>query len=214
MSNAPFQSSAGGGAPCVTRTTTALLDGLNDSGDQESWQEFDRRYRPIILAVARRLGLSESDAADAAQETLVHFIRDYRAGSFDRSPGRLGHWICGIARHRIADMQRAAGARAARRGESALAGLPADREMDRLWDEACRREMLVRAIDELRRTQRAGEKSLAVLDLLFVRQLTPAQVAAELDVPVQSVYVMKSRLAERLRVLLRSQESLFEEPKL
>ena len=60
----------------LTRTTTALLEGLLEQTNDETWREFDARYRPIIVAFARRVGLGETDAADVAQETLLRFVRE------------------------------------------------------------------------------------------------------------------------------------------
>jgi RNA polymerase sigma factor (sigma-70 family) len=198
----------------MTRTSTALLNGLFDPADSRSWSEFDARYRSIILAVARGMGLSDPDAADAAQDTILQFIRDYRAGRFDRGRGRLRHWIIGIARHRIADVHR----RAAMKGRGvsdAACGEACDHSSDphrleELWEQAWRRETLARAVETLRHTL-TGEKSLDVLELLFVRGCSPAQSAAALGVTVQDVYVHKSRLAARLRELVAEQERLFEE---
>ena len=90
--------------PARTHTTTALLAALHDLSDQPAWREFEGRYAPIISGVARRMGLSESDSQDVMQETMLQFIRDYRAGKYDRTRGRLRSWIIGIARHRIADI--------------------------------------------------------------------------------------------------------------
>ena len=42
----------------LTRTTTALLDGLHDPGDDAVWSEFDRRYRPILVRRAAGRGVA------------------------------------------------------------------------------------------------------------------------------------------------------------
>ncbi|MCJ7543287.1 MAG: hypothetical protein MUP47_01770 [Phycisphaerae bacterium] len=48
----------------ITRTSTELLEGIKDPSNRAAWSELDRRYRPLILAVARRLGLGHDDAED------------------------------------------------------------------------------------------------------------------------------------------------------
>ena len=55
----------------LTRPTTALLEALLDPADDEIWQDFDRRYRPILIAFARRLGLPDEDAA---HDTLLRIL--------------------------------------------------------------------------------------------------------------------------------------------
>ena len=89
-----------------TTTTTQLLEALFGPGEEAVWREFDARYRPIIFAFARELGVAAEDAADVAQQTLTEFLRDYRAGKYDRRRGRLRAWIIGIARHRVLDTLR------------------------------------------------------------------------------------------------------------
>ncbi len=88
------------------KTTTALLEALHDPACEQVWQEFDGRYRPVIIALALHLGLRHDEASEVAQETLSQFVRDYLAGRYDRGRGRLRSWILGIARHRILDVQR------------------------------------------------------------------------------------------------------------
>ena len=100
-------------------TTSALLDGLLEPGNEAIWREFDGRYRPIIFAFTRKLGLDESDAADVAQEAMLRFVQEYRAGKYDRQRGRLRSWIIGIVKYRAADLQRSGAKHRERRGESA-----------------------------------------------------------------------------------------------
>ena len=78
-------------------TTTALLRGLKNAEDAEAWAELEARVRPIVFALARRMGLDGNAAADVAQETLVTFLCLYRDGRYERERGRLGSWIVGIA---------------------------------------------------------------------------------------------------------------------
>jgi len=42
-----------------TQTTTKLLEELKDEANADAWNEFDTRYRPILIGFARRLGLGE-----------------------------------------------------------------------------------------------------------------------------------------------------------
>lgn len=101
-------------------TTTALLDSLKDPSNAPIWDEFDARYRPILHGFARKLGLSQEDAADVAQQAMTEFVRDYRAGLYHRGKGRLSSWLISIARNRAVDLQRAQGRRRGWRGESAF----------------------------------------------------------------------------------------------
>ena len=82
----------------ITITSTTLLDGLKDQGNAPVWSEFCTRYRPVIVAFARRLGMSEDDAQDAAQEALITFAAAYREGKYSRDKGRLRSWLLTLAK--------------------------------------------------------------------------------------------------------------------
>src|SRR5262249_59654030 len=62
--------------PMDWRTTPpTLLSRLRDTGDQEAWRTFDRRYGDLIVQYCRGQGLQQSDAEDirqAVMTTLAH----------------------------------------------------------------------------------------------------------------------------------------------
>src|SRR4029453_12334468 len=89
-----------------TVTNTLLLAGLKDNKNDAVWSDFFARYQPMLLAFARKLGMSDEDAKNAAQEALMAFVSAYREGAYDRKKGRLRTWLYGIASHKVRDMQR------------------------------------------------------------------------------------------------------------
>lgn len=192
------------------QTTTALLEGLFDPGNQAVWEEFHSRYRPIILAVARRLGLSEQDAADVTQETLIKFLQEYRAGKYDRNRGRLRTWIVSIAKYRVADLYRAKARHRERRGESAFEEIPDEDRLSRIWDEECRHEILRRGFEELRETTNLDARTISVFKRLSIDQLKPADVAKEQGMSLDAVYKAKRRCLEQLRTILHRLNQAYE----
>ena len=195
-----------------TRTTTMLLEGLHDEANAEAWEEFDRRFRPILMGFAMKLGLREADAADAAQETLARFVSEYRQGHYDRTRGRLRSWLIGLAKSRIADLRRRQARRRESRGESAIIDLPNDEELTQLWDAEQQRSMLRRALDALRETTRTSEKTIQAFELLVVNGTPVEAVAMQLHMTAQDVYLAKSRVAQRLRQILNDLANAYEEP--
>jgi RNA polymerase sigma-70 factor (ECF subfamily) len=193
----------------ITTTNTILLDGLLDPTNQSVWREFDERYRPVIEAFARKLGLSADDAADASQETLAQFVRDYRAGKFDRSRGRLRSWLFGIARHRIADQQRAKARRREWHGESAIVNLPGDDDLAEIWEGEARAAMLRQAMRELYATPRLDPRTVRAFERVAFDQKTAAEVAGEVGMSVNEVYVAKSRILQRLQRIMAKLEDVW-----
>ncbi len=191
-------------------TTTTLLEGLFDPHNETVWNTFHERYRPIILAVARRIGLGAEDAADVAQETLVRFFQEYRAGKYDRERGRLRSWIVAIARYRIADIARAKARRREWRGESVLAFVEDEDRLTALWDEECRREVLRRAMSKLRETTRLDERTITAFQRQALEERTPAEIAAELEMSIDAVYKARQRCLAQLRTILLRLNAAYE----
>ena len=185
-----------------TRTTTAMLEGLFDPTDDDVWSSFDARYRPIVEGFARRIGLSEADAADAAQETMARFLQEYRAGKYDRSRSRLRSWLIGIARYRALDIQRWRAGRREHRGESVVDVVSDEAHLSTLWEEERRQVLLRRAMDELKKTGRTSDKTTQAFELLMFQQMSPGDVAEALGMTTRDVYMAKSRIAERLRTIV------------
>jgi RNA polymerase sigma-70 factor (ECF subfamily) len=193
-----------------TRTTTALLEGLLDPADEETWRAFDARYRPILIAFGRRLGLAPEDAADAAQETLARFVRSYRGGKYDRDRGRLHSWIIGIARNCVSDLRQRRAAHWQERGMSAIDNLPDRAALTRMWGEECEQELLRQGLVELRKQTKTDSGTIRAFEMLALGGRRPAEVAAELSITVNDVYLAKHRCLKRLRAILTRLEQLYE----
>jgi RNA polymerase sigma factor (sigma-70 family) len=194
-----------------TSTTSALLEGLFNTDDYAVWQEFDRRYRPIVFGFACRLGLDEVDAADVAQETLVRFVQAYRAREYDRQRGRLRAWLMSIAKYRVADLQRARARQRQWRGESAILNLTDETELTKIWDAEHRSYILAQAIGELRTTTKVSEKTIEAFERVVLKEEPVKQVAADMGIKPQDIYVAKNRIAEKLRSILAKYEGLFDD---
>ncbi|TWT41984.1 RNA polymerase sigma factor [Phycisphaerae bacterium RAS1] len=197
--------------PALTTTTSVLLDGLHDAGNGNVWQEFDSRYRPLILAYARRLGLGEHEAADVAQETLLRFVRDYRDGKYERQRGRLRSWIIGIVKHCVLAAREQSARRRADGNIDTIEALPDDAWLEAEWEAQRTQLLLRRALDELRRSSRTSDKTIQAFERFVLHERSAADVASELGMTPQDVYMAKNRVAERLREILMQLESVYDD---
>ena len=84
-------------------TRASLLGRLKDWEDQQSWQDFFNIYWRLIYSVALKAGLSDGEAQDVVQETLVTVAK--KIGQFKSDPalGSFKKWLLLITRRRIAD---------------------------------------------------------------------------------------------------------------
>lgn len=195
----------------LDRTTTALLNGLFDPRNAAAWEAFDRRYRPILIGFVRNCGVKEADAAEVAQETIVRFVEEYRAGKYDRGRGRLGAWLVTIARYRVLDMRRRAGVTKVERGESAIVDLDDDRSVGAAYEAERRHALLREALEELRTKSRTDPKTVKAFEMLVYHSLTPQVVAEQLGMSTHDVYLAKSRVAAKLREIVVRLEQEYEE---
>ena len=92
-----------------------------------------------------------------------------------------------------------------------MVDLDDDRSLGELWETQRRARIAEMAMARLRDTGRGDPKTLEAFELLMVHGLAPAVVAEQLEMPVQSVYVAKSRTAERLQRLVNEIEADFDE---
>src|SRR5258708_2352239 len=88
-------------------TRPSLLARLKDWSQQTAWQRFDHDYAPLVRNVARKAGLTDAEADEVAQETLIAVAKNI--GEFKHA-GHRGSFRASLyqqARWRIADQFRA-----------------------------------------------------------------------------------------------------------
>lgn len=193
-----------------TLTTTALLEGLLDPEQEQAWHDFDGRFRPILRAFCAKLGLSHADAEDVTQESLVRFIKHYRAGKYDRTRGRLSSWLVAIAQHCIYDLHQSRAQRMEQRGESAMLPLSDTGALDDLFEQECRKQLIEQAMAELRATTRMDEKTIRAFELVAIHQKSVADAAAETGLAADSIYAAKHRCLTQLREILSRLQIAYE----
>src|SRR5678816_1887940 len=84
-------------------TRSSLLSRLRNLDDNRSWRTFFDTYWRLIYNVARKSGLSDEDAQDVVQETVIAVARKMPAFRYDASKGSFKQWLLLITRRRICD---------------------------------------------------------------------------------------------------------------
>jgi RNA polymerase sigma factor (sigma-70 family) len=92
----------------ITLSRDTLFRRLLDPKDEEAWRLVSARYAPLILALARKSGLSRHHAEDAQQEALAAFVQAVRAGRVDPKSegGNPTGYLFKTAWNKIADFIR------------------------------------------------------------------------------------------------------------
>lgn len=186
--------------PMIHRTSTILLEAIRDPANGAGWGQFDRRYRPVLLTTARRLGLGPQDAEDAAQETLTSFAEGYREGRYDRQKGRLRDWLGGIARHKIHDIYRRRPRHevleADRPGTTGFLDKISDERIDTTYETEWQRALLRECLSQVR--HQVEHKTFQAFELLALKSWAVTDVAAHLGISRDSVYQAKCRVLRHI----------------
>ena len=162
------------------------------AGDERALEQVYSRWSSLVFTMARRATGNESDAADITQAVFVSAWRG-RVG-FDLEKGSLPGWLVTITRRRIADHwesisreTRKIDAEAARMDDEAVAGHAED---------AINRVLMADELSHL------GEPQRKIMELAFFQDLTHAQIARALDIPLGTVKSHIRRSLDRLRTRL------------
>src|SRR5262245_35447471 len=84
-------------------TRSSLLTRLKNWDDQEGWKTFFDTYWRLIYSVALKSGLTESEAQDVVQETVISVAKHIHKFERNRELGSFKGWLRNIIRWRIAD---------------------------------------------------------------------------------------------------------------
>jgi RNA polymerase sigma-70 factor (ECF subfamily) len=173
-------------------TSDSRLEQLLMAPGEAEWDRFVRQYTPLLSYWARRLGLQDQDAADLVQEVLIVLVG--KLPGFQYRPERsFRGWMRTILINKWRD-------RRPRRRAVALEGdvePQAPGDSDALEEREHRLYVLGRA---LRLMASAFESATwqACWETVVCGRPT-AQVAAELGITVNAVYLAKARVLARLR---------------
>src|SRR3974390_767000 len=84
-------------------TRASLLNRLKDPGDGLAWNEFYLTYRDLIFSVARKSGLTELEASEVVQDTLISGSKKIPGFTYDPSKDSFKGWLLTVTWWRIRD---------------------------------------------------------------------------------------------------------------
>jgi RNA polymerase sigma-70 factor (ECF subfamily) len=190
-------------------TDETLLERVKRLDAHESWQAFYNAYWSAILRYARKLGLSDDQAQEVLQETMVTLMRVLPNFSYDRRKGKFRNFLLTIVHRRsLAALRRAKGLPDVSLdsddpwGRQALKELlpaeavdSAEREAEQLWREAVMEDCLAR----LEANPALDDGTFAAFRAYVIERRPAAEVAAEFGLKENALYQIKNRLLRRLR---------------
>lgn len=187
-------------------TRASLLGRIKNWEDARSWEEFTQTYSRLIRAVALKAGLSESEAKDVEQETLLCVARTIHEFESNPARGTFKSWLLNLTRWRIADQFRRRSPAATQSkppsdatstGTSTVERVAGPDNLDAEWETEWKKNILETALARVGRKVKA--KHLQIFDLYAMRHWPAGKVARELGVTRVQVYLVNHRLTKLMK---------------
>jgi RNA polymerase sigma factor (sigma-70 family) len=167
-------------------------------------------YWRLIYGVARKAGLTDAEAQDVVQETVITVAKNI--SRYERTAGSFKGWLLHITRWRIADQFRKrapALARTSKRTRSGTATIeripdPEGLDLEAAWQEEWQQNLLTAALERVKR--KVDARHYQIFDCVVLKEWRAAKVAKELNVNIAQVYLVKHRLSARLKREVRAIE--------
>jgi RNA polymerase sigma-70 factor (ECF subfamily) len=187
-------------------TRSSLLSRLRRVDDDASWRTFFDTYWRLIYNVARKSGLSDDEAQDVVQDTVIAVARKMPEFRYDPAKGSFKQWLLLITRRRIHDHFRrryrslpteSADAKPAKSEETPDSTLSPDAQIDAAWEHEWRENIFQVALARVR--ERARPKHFQVFDCCVLQNIPAPEVAQMLGLNAAQVYLAKHRVSAAVK---------------
>jgi RNA polymerase sigma factor (sigma-70 family) len=189
-------------------TRKTLLSRLRAWDDHESWNQFFETYWRFIYGAALKSGLTESEAQEVVQETVISVSKSMPSFRYDPNAGSFKGWLMQLTRWRIADQVRKRNVEERFKSAKSLDDTRRTATVDRLadpmtsdlesgWESEWEDNLLHAAIERVKR--KADLKQYQIFDLYVLKQWPVNKVANALQVSSGQVYLAKHRISALLK---------------
>lgn len=185
----------------MSETSISLLDRLRHNAAEADWQRLVDLYTPLIRGWLRRHAPALREADDLVQDVLTVVVR--RIGEFEHQrTGSFRRWLRTITVNCLRDHWKRQRHRPQGTGDSDFLEMlqqleDPDSRMSRLWDEEHDRHVTQRLLQLVR--ARFETSTWRAFERVALEGATPDEVAAELGVTVNAVFIARSRVLSCLR---------------
>ncbi len=186
----------------MSETSFSLLNRLRDGPEDTAWQRMVDIYSPLIRGWVRRYALPDSDVDDLVQEVLSVVVR--KVPAFERQPriGAFRRWLRSITVNCLRDFWRAQRYQPKVSGKDGFGRVleqleDPDSDLSKLWDKEHDDRVIQRLLELIR--PRFEEKTWQAFQRVTFDESPVDQVAAELGMTVNAVFIAKSRVLHQLR---------------
>jgi RNA polymerase sigma-70 factor (ECF subfamily) len=196
-------------------TRASLLLRLQRVEDNDTWKEFFDLYWKLIYQVALKAGLTESEAEDVVQETIIAVARNIPDFKYDPAKGSFKNWLLRMTRWRIVDQYRKRlpthlfqkpGNSANHDRTSTVDGIedPSPPELEAIWSEEWSKNLMHATAERVK--QQVSARQYQIFELCVGQQWTCRRVARALRINIGRVYMARHRVSTLFKKELKKIE--------
>jgi len=179
----------------TTSTRSSLLLRVRDPRDHEAWTTFVELYGRLVYSHCRNRGLGHQDAENVTQEVFAQVCQSIQKFDYQPERGRFRNWMGTVTRNEINRFLKKEARVGCGADDGVLDNLAAPEE-DTVWTDEFHAHVFTVALARTR--PHFEELTWRAFELAWLEGRPAAEVALELGVPIEKVYVAKSRVLERL----------------
>ena len=177
-------------------TSVSLLRRLQSDEREIAWERFVELYAPLIYRWGRHHGLHSADASELLQDVLTTLV--VKLPEFQYDPNRrFRSWLRTVTLNRANDLHRRNSVRPSSGHDETLVTAAVATNVD-MFEEAEYRRFLVHRAMQVMREEFRDDSWQAVWQHV-VEGRKAAEIAKDLGITVNMVYLAKSRILKRLR---------------
>ncbi len=197
-------------------TRHSLLTRLKDWEDQDGWQDFFNTYSRLIYSTGLKAGLTNQEAQELVQETVISVAKKMEDFRYDPSKGSFKGWLLQLTRWRIKDQFRKRKPDQYRpqedtRRTDVLDRLASDEPdaLDQIWETEWTENVFQAAVACLKRL--VSPLQFQIYDLYVLKERSVDEVTRSLGVSSTQVYLAKHRVGGVLKKEMERLEGMLSE---
>jgi RNA polymerase sigma-70 factor (ECF subfamily) len=193
-------------------TRNSLLGRLKDWNDDASWKDFFETYWRLIYLSAMGSGLTDAEAQDVVQETIIEVCRSMPRFRYQPRKGSFKSWLLKLTYWRIQDQLRRRQKRINQiplniesMDEQLEKELPcAPEDIENLWENEWQRNLMAAAVQRVK--NKVNARQFQIFDLCVVQEWPTSRITKTLKINRAQVYLARHRVSSQIKQELRELE--------
>lgn len=181
--------------PATNPTIFLRLNQVDDRPREMAWEEFQRRYAPMIAQFAFRLGMRGTENDDVVQDVMLGFFSKSPTFIYDPAKGRFRGYLKTCTYNAVNRRRQAMYKANKLEGDSSKLD---DLGIDHLWEDIWEAELLKQALIDIR-TEMGNTKTFAAFEQYVMFEKPAEAVAETLKLHLNSVYRAKEQIVRALQ---------------